>query len=268
MVSEQRLAASDASLRSSGFVLPVSVGGNALGVLQRLAQDFPSWLELEGRASTALWAGRELDETGSRGWLRAAGRGPLFLKGRMVDRFKLRQPPSERVAKPGWESPASTRFARIAWRDVSRPSQKRRLIATIVPPGLAAGNSLGVAHFRDDNQKALRALLGVMSSVVFELQLRSHLATGHVSLSSLRKVRLPDRATLESLDEVAAEVQALLAESGRSQARLEALVATRVYRLQQPELAAVLESFPKLEPAERRAIQAHAFARGALDAPT
>jgi Alw26I/Eco31I/Esp3I family type II restriction m6 adenine DNA methyltransferase len=233
-------------LEETGFVIPVSVGGDAIAVLQRLVADIPAWSELEGAGGSSLWAGREIDETRSRDWLSTDADGPFFVKGRMIDRFALRESPSEKVGKPGWRKPSSVEFDRIVWRDVSRPSQKRRVIASLIPPGIVAGNSLGVAYFRDNDQLALRVLLGIMSSLVFEFQLRSHLATGHVSLSSLRKVRVPSRLQLDQLVTISQEVELLLADPGRSQARLEALVAHQAYGLAESELCAVMGSFSKL----------------------
>ena len=251
VVNEEILELSQAFLEAGGFVIPVSVGGDAITLLERLSRDFPTWAELEDGGSTALWAGRELDETGSKGWLKSEGNGPLFVRGRMIDRFTKSEQPMKHVEKVGWRGTPSMQFSRIAWRDISRPNQKRRVIATLIPSGLAAGNSLGVAYFRDGHEIALRALLGLMSSLVFEFQLRSHLATGHVSLSSLRKVRIPARANLEAMSEVAAEVDHLINSSGAGQERLEALVAHRVYRLGLTEFQAVVEAFPKLTVPER-----------------
>ena len=137
--SRRRMELSYSFLEEAGFVVPVSVGGDAIAVLKRLTADLPPWSELEGSGTSSLWAGRELDETDSRNWLSPDADGPLFIKGRMIDRFTMREPASEHVGKKGWKTPASVEFTRIAWRDVSRPSQKRRVIATLIPSGVTAG---------------------------------------------------------------------------------------------------------------------------------
>ena len=254
VLSRRQVALSHSFLEQSGFVVPVSVGGDAIAVLQRLMTDLPTWSELEGLDRFALWAGREVDETGSTRWLSPSANGPLFMKGRMVDRLRIKEEPRERVGKPGWTAPSSVNFTRIVWRDVSRPSQKRRVVATLVPPGTAAGNSLGVAYFKDGNERALHVLLGVMSSLVFEFQLRSYLATGHVSLSALRKVHVPSRLQLDTFMSIAEEVEALLADSARSHARLEALVAYDAFALSEAEVTAVVRSFKDLSSDESCAI--------------
>lgn len=254
VTSRRTIQLSEEFLKSTGFVVPVSVDSDAIKVLERLTAELPAWLTLEGNGIKSLWAGRELDETGSRNWLSADASGPLFVKGRMIERFTLKETPSERISKAGWANPVSVDVTRIAWRDVSRPSQKRRVTATLIPPGFAAGNSLGVAYFRDNDQTALRALLGVMSSLVFEFQLRCHLATGHVSLSSLRKVRVPSRTRLDVLSSISEEVENLLANPARSQARLEALVAHQAYGLNELEFHAVVGTFAKLTTDERKAL--------------
>lgn len=234
-------------LEKFDFALPISFGAQAVKLLYRLSEKFSTWGELEGRADGGFWAGREVDETGSANWLVPIAEGTTpFLKGRMVDRYQIRDEPVSSIAKIGWTPPVSVKFERIAWRDVSRPSQKRRMVAALVPSGWALGNSLGVAHFYNAKGGAIRALLGVMNSTVFEFMLRSHLATGHISLSALRKVPVPSLESLEAdvgLQNIVADVM-----SGSVDAELvaDAYVALNVYGLQLSEYEMILGLFQKM----------------------
>lgn len=241
-------------LRSSDYVLPVAFGATAVSILGKITSELPIWADLEAGRAGGFWAGREVDETSSSKWLvqLPAGRAP-FLKGRMIERFQIRERPTHGVDKPSWRPSPSMAFERIAWRDVSRPNQKRRLIATIVPPGWALGNSLGVAYFANAGAGALKALLGVMSSTVFEFQLRAHLATGHVSLSSLRKVAVPSIEELESDTTLQQLVAEALSGETTAEIRVDAYVARHRYRLSLEEYQAVLDLFPKLNSDEKSA---------------
>ena len=256
-VSESvRVELQDSFLRDCEYVVPISSGVKSFELLRRLAKPFPIWQALEGGGECDLWAGREVDETRHSSWLISGDKGSLFVKGRMIDRYSIRTSPAARVGKPGWTPPNSVSFERIAWRDVSRPNQKRRLIATIVPPGWVAGNSLGVAHFRDGNGAALKALLGVMNSMCFEFQLRGYLATGHVSLSSLRRVHVPPREVLQSLARLVDAVEDALAGKAGADLLVEAIVAKCVYGLARQEFELLSNCFPKVTGAERAGLLA------------
>lgn len=243
-----------AKLEATDFVLPVAFGASAIQLLSKLSELHPRWSALEADPDAGFWAGREVDETGSAKWLVDLDDDSTpFLKGRMIDRYKVREAPSKAVGKPGWKPTASIRHERIAWRDVSRPNQKRRVVATLVPPGWALGNSLGVACFQKGSAGALRALLGVMSSTVFEFQLRAHLATGHVSLSSLRKVALPTFGLLESDLELQTLVEAVLAGESGAEELADAHVASNIFRLSLEDYQTILDLYPKMSDEEKSA---------------
>jgi Alw26I/Eco31I/Esp3I family type II restriction m6 adenine DNA methyltransferase len=232
------------ALAKVDFVMPISFGAKSLALISGLAQRFPTWLDLESCAIDSLWAGREIDETGIARWLRPRdGHAPLFVKGRMIGRYTTVNAPSHAVEKPNWFPPPSTKVRRIAWRDVSRPSQKRRMIATLIDAGCVAGNSLGVAYFRDFAETPLLALLGVMNSTSFEFQLRAHLATGHVSLSSLRKVAVPHLAQLRQERRLALLVSRAMTFIDGAAAEVDAYVAKNIYQLTEGEYEIILEGF-------------------------
>jgi Alw26I/Eco31I/Esp3I family type II restriction m6 adenine DNA methyltransferase len=189
VLEEWDYRASDEVLRERDFSLPVHVS-SALGNLLDTISHYPTFRDLESPRSNGLWAGREFDETGYRALV--ARDGHLFLKGRMIERYG--SPPAEpvRIRDNGRQLPRSVAFERIVWRDVSRPSQARRVQATVIPGGWVTGNSLNVAYFRDQNPVRTRALAAIINSDIFEAQARAYLATAHVSLGTVRKCRVPN----------------------------------------------------------------------------
>jgi len=241
---------------ATGGIIPTSIGSSAFTVLQHLVLSFPMVQSLESDDTSSLWAGRELDETGIAKNLRVGAGGTRFLKGRMIVRFGFSNDQRHALRSIEKPLPPSSQHERIAWRDVSRPNQKRRMVASVVPAGCVTGNSLSVAYFKDDNSTALRILLGVMNSLVFEFQLRAHLATGHVSLAALRKVRIPPLGELLKHKQVGDLVESLLGGGEGAELDLEAYVAKCVYGLSRRQFALVASSFPKLTPAERAELDA------------
>ena len=114
-----------------------------------------------------LWMGRELDETGYKSFVGPNGNIP-FVKGRNISRYSTPSDFEDFIKDGAREIPQSAFHARIVWRDVSRRSQIRRMIATLLPAGCVTGNSLQVGYFKDDNLERLHALLGILNSLPFE----------------------------------------------------------------------------------------------------
>ena len=234
------------------YVLPLGFGLEA-AKLSMLFSQFPAFEDFFEDPNWQLWAGRELDETRIKEHL-SHKNGPLFIKGRMIHRFEIIETPELRVQKEGWKAPISVEHRRIVWRDISRSNQKRRMTATCIPPGLVAGNSLGVAYLRTKSDDNLMILLGLMSSFPFELQIRTNLATGHISLSTLRKVRLPRLNSSSELGKALANaVSEKLRNSKNTEFVIEAL-SLLAYELDIIEAEKVISCFPKVEVSERNSI--------------
>lgn len=245
--SREHLCISLDKMKSNNFTLPVHFGGEQIRLFDKW-QTLPKFNDLEGNNSEHLWAGRELDETRHKRLLNEEG-DYLFLKGRMIRRFGIAEQPSQYIKRDSSKIPSSADHYRIAWRDVSRPSQKRRLHATLIPPGWVSGNSLHVAYFRDDNLERLKALLGIINSLVFEFQLRAYLATSHVSLSAVRKVRIPDLTDYQLVKQLAKLVDQCLEGSETAQTELEIRVA-QAYGLERDDFKLLLCAFDKLTDTE------------------
>ena len=103
----------------------------SLEVLQKLGKFNIDWSLMEKDEKEGLWAGREIDETGSKGWLLPENGRPWFIKGKMIDRFSIRESDFHSIGKELWVAPASANQEKIIWRDVSRSNQKRRMIAQL-----------------------------------------------------------------------------------------------------------------------------------------
>jgi Alw26I/Eco31I/Esp3I family type II restriction m6 adenine DNA methyltransferase len=232
--------------------IPITLGGSAIKILKKIQQKFPNWEQLEKLGN--LWSGREIDETGSKDWLSIDGNGPKFIKGRMIDRYKIIEEPYQYINKKSKICIGSINFERIAWRDVSRPSQKRRIIATIIPKGIIAGNSLGVAYFKCGDKNSLYSLLAIMNSLCFEFQLRCNLATSHISLSAIRRVHLPPKEILTSLSLIIESTKKLLINRDLNSYKIEAIIARDIYGLDKGEFILLLDTFDKIKKEEKEKI--------------
>jgi Alw26I/Eco31I/Esp3I family type II restriction m6 adenine DNA methyltransferase len=189
IIDEARVSLSRDWLEQREYSIPIEYGANGMALLERL-DHHPRFATLEHLAPDGLWAGRELDETNRASFTLERGVHP-FVRSRHVHRLRRVAPPEEFVDTSLRKIPISAQRVRLVWRDISRPSQKRRVHASLLPAGCVTGNSVSVAYFRDGSQQRTLALLGLVSSLPFEFQVRSLLMTHHVSLSTLRCTRLP-----------------------------------------------------------------------------
>ena len=236
-------------LDDGSFIVPLQFG-LAVVKMQAAWRHLPKFYDLESQDADGLWAGRELDETGHEKFLAESG-DYLFLKGRMVKRFGIAEQPTRFVNRRGPRIPKSADHYRLVWRDVARPNQKRRMHVTIIPPGIVTGNSLNVAYFRDDNLPRLKALLAVMNSLVFEAQVRSRLATAHISLGSVREVHIPYLKDERIVTTLAGLVDRSAEGDTQASNSLEVEVA-QLYGLSRADLAELLSSFVKVDGEEVR----------------
>lgn len=252
MENEVSVDISPAELSSQDWTIPIFMPPDWDTTKNKL-RALPKWVELEHAGK--LWAGRELDETKSADFLRESGR-VRFAKGRMVSRYKLDTVGSLYVDEVARKIPTTSSFVRIGWRDVSRPTQRRRMHATLIPPNWTAGNSINVAYFSGAGTQKLLALLSVVNSIVFESQIRLRSATAHLSLGVVRQARLPNfncRMTVKSLAAIAAKcLQGSIDEEREAE-----IIVAKSYGLSRDEFEATLQMFPKLEKIERALLLGH-----------
>ena len=250
LVSRQTTIDLAADRASLGDAFPNAYGIEILHLLPKLRRH-PRLADLEGAEQGQIWAGREIDETRVDDALVPEGRHP-FVRGRMIRRFGMVEQPTQFVAPDRRRIPKSTSHPRIVWRDVSRPNQKRRVQATLIPPGWVAGNSLGVMLIRGNDLVHLASLLAVVNSLAFEAQVRASLSTGHVSLGAIRQATVP--AMSVDLQSKLAELTNLTMNGDASaEAEIEATVAM-AYGLNVPDVTSLVASFPKLSKDEGGAI--------------
>jgi Alw26I/Eco31I/Esp3I family type II restriction m6 adenine DNA methyltransferase len=236
-----------------GAPIPLVLGGAPTEIVQSLSKKHPRLRMLELDMRFGLWLGRELDETRiSQDFTRE---GVPFLKGRQVTRFAVLPHMPPRIDPKRRSIPSTVAEHRLAWRDVSRPNQKRRVQAAIVPEGWVTGNSLGVAFFRYGPPDLTLCLLGVLNSVVFELQVRARLLTAHVSLGAMRECVIPievfenERVRSETAKAVLACTQSPLV-GAMKEAILEVAIA-KTFGMNRDDFAAALDGFAKVTQSER-----------------
>jgi Alw26I/Eco31I/Esp3I family type II restriction m6 adenine DNA methyltransferase len=250
----QELQLPESFLKSNGHVIPLSSNKSQINYLLNFSQ-LQALGNLQGDCEGQLWTGRELDETGHTKYLSLKGFHP-FLKGKMIERLtRVNQPSLFIDPEKKTSIPPSVKYPRIVWRDVSRPTQKRRIQATIIPAQWVTGNSLGVAHFRTNDLSKLYTLLGIMSSLPFEFQVRSMLSTAHVSVGVLRKTRIPS-ITDDLTERLVPLVERKLAGDLAAEMEIE-IVMAQAYGLNRDDLAEIMDFFPKLLPEERQNLLDH-----------
>lgn len=241
------------SEKNRSKALAFNVAAQHEGIVAELAAKHAPLGLLEVDMRYGLWLGRELDETRLVDSLTRGRGGVPFLKGRHVFPFEIVRDDDWRVDPRKREIPSTIRETRLAWRDVSRPNQRRRMHVALVPAGHVTGNSLGVGFLRYAPRDWIGVLLAVMNSTVFELQVRAHLATAHVSQGVLRHCSIPTQCFEDA--SIRGRILSLVDERLAARKELPVLEVTiaRAYGLTKEQFADVLDAFPKLTNAERSA---------------
>jgi Alw26I/Eco31I/Esp3I family type II restriction m6 adenine DNA methyltransferase len=233
--------------------IALHVDGEHEKLVASLVSTHADLLSLEADMRFGLWLGREIDETRIGESFTKSGSGVPFLKGRHVFPFRVVRDEPSLIDPSKRRIPETVKEVRLAWRDVSRPNQRRRMHVAMVPQGNITGNSLGVAYFRYGPTDRVKILMAIMNSMVFELQVRTKLATAHVSQGVLRRCSVPLRCFDESSlrDRILKLVDSRL-NSHEELPALEVAIA-RAYGIPRDEFESVLGAFHKLTSNERAA---------------
>ena len=244
LISREKIILTKEQFLKFDYIIPVNYGQKRIDLLNLISNKFHSWHYVEKNNKSTFWAGRELDETGSKNWLVEKGNGPLFIKGKNISRYEKNNNSLKRISKE-LKAPKSSKYTRIVWRDISRRNQKRRMIATLVEPDIIAGNSLGVVYIRSENDSILKTLLGIMNSFCFEFQLRCHLFTGHISLGSIRKVCIPNIDEISKHKNLANLVDRVIKGENDLENQIEIYVSKKIYGLTKEQFKDILFCFEK-----------------------
>jgi len=236
-------------LQGFGDIIPARLGSSPFEILP-MFRNLPRLDEWEGDKCGSLWGGREVDETRIEAKF-ISGNGTRFLRSRDMERFTLRKEVDELPMLPSSILP-SVSHKRIIWRDISRPSMKRRVNAAICPKGIVCGNSVGVFHFLSDDEVVLHGALGIVNSLVFEYQFRALLSTNHITWGVLRNIHTPPLSQILASD-MPDLVASRIKEGNGIEPKIEALAA-RLYGIDSDHMGVVLDAFPKIKQTERDAI--------------
>jgi Alw26I/Eco31I/Esp3I family type II restriction m6 adenine DNA methyltransferase len=190
VTSRGQVSLSGRWLEEHDWVIPVTVPPQSLRIIQALGGLAQLGQSVVDGKQVRL--GRELDETGHKGWTAQEGTIP-FIKGRDLGLMHVGPPRLFLTDSTRASALHSTRYSRFVWRDVTRPSQARRLIPAVLPPGGVTGNSVGVGWVETESSCLWAyAIAGLMSSVILEAQARALLATNHMSKRVVSLLRLPN----------------------------------------------------------------------------
>ena len=150
---------------------------------------------------------------------------PLY-EGKLMNQFKLVGVPTEGVSESDIlrKTGADYEQYRIGIRAVARETDRRALIATLLPRYTTAANSLLMQ--KDVSQDILQSqlfTLGLLNSYAIDFVLRK-LITINVNQTYLKQLPIPIMADVPSADEIVQIVKRLLLENGPLYEELEDLV--------------------------------------------
>jgi Eco57I restriction-modification methylase len=200
--------------------------------------------------------GRELNATEDRQWLVDDGRGVPVLEGKLIEPFRtdpgrarwhISAANADRLLGPRW------RRTRLAYRDVSSPSNRLTLIAAMLGAGTVSTHTLFCLKepLPVPRQQLLVACFNsLVVNFLVRLRVNTHVTTGIVErLPFPREDQMgPEAGELARICGVLAR-----AHEAREYVRLNALVA-HMYRLTEMEFAHVLSTFPLIDGSEREAM--------------
>jgi hypothetical protein len=199
--------------------------------------------------------GRELNATDDRALLLDHPAGPPVVEGRHLEAFRVRVEAVTRFASAEAiaRRPALMRAMageRLAYRDVAAATNRRTLIAAVLPAGTLSIHTVFCARTPLDDEGRW-ALCAILNSFVADWMVRLRVST-HVTTAIVERLPVPDpgrsRPRQAELARLARQLARVEEGSRRleAEARLQAIVAS-LYGIDRDELDVVLERFPLVE---------------------
>ncbi len=221
--------------------------GEELALLERLI----AWPRL-GPGGWDLRFGRELNATDDRGRLRRApGAIPIVVvDGKHVQPFSVRPdddgPWIDEADAASLLSEGSWRRWRLAYRDVSSPTNTRSLIAALLPPACVSTHTLFCLRTRTGLATQLY-LCGMLNSVVADWFVRRYLGA-HVTTKLMATLPVPrvDAGDLRRRRVVRLTLRLMRCPGDEAAAADLHATAASLYGLDATQMAVVLGDFPRL----------------------
>lgn len=178
-----------------GTPFPLGSGGRWLCFpIQELNETFDRafW---EGKASGwALWKGESFDQYDPHG----AGRRSCPNNAEVNEKVRKPRPGAGSLVADELSVAARRQMvldelggARIAFRDVTRATDSRSVLACLVPPETFVTNTAPYLAFRPDDDRMRAACLGIMNSLAFDWQARRYVEL-HLNFFILEGLVVPD----------------------------------------------------------------------------
>lgn len=208
--------------------------------------------------------GRELNATDDRALLLDRPPGVPVVEGRHLDAFRVRVEAVTRFASTGAIAcrPALMRAMageRLAYRDVAASTNRRTLIAAVLPAGTLSIHTVFCAKTPLDDEGRW-ALCAILNSFVADWMVRLRVST-HVTTAIVERLPVPDPGRSKPRQAELARLARQLAhlEGGprrlQAEARLQAIAAS-LYGVDRDELDVVLERFPLVDAGVKDATRA------------
>ena len=198
--------------------------------------------------------GRELNATDDRGAFQPAGHGLPIIEGKLIEPHRVRVGDARlSITSREARKRLGERYRRwrLAYRDVASATNRRTLIAALLPPGTVSTHTVFCLRTALPIA-AQRFLCGIFNSLVVNYLVRLRVTT-HVTTAIVERLPIPceDEAGAALYDEIGSMTRALSRRDDSAvEARLNALVAT-LYQLTPEEFRHVLSTFPLIPEKER-----------------